>query len=310
VSIVLAFEAAASAWLDDEDVRIVDAFAVLTDDDLPVDSTLPSVLRGLRTGLLLTPACAEAEVPGHLFGAMAGASRVVRPTERGMHDGPVPAHPNAAPPPSRRGSGDLVEVARLAAEIERDGRYGRAGGVVARALLATWPSRHGHLDRCPVLLSPSASPPDGARLPDLQPTEHVDLLLWAVADAATRMITAQRATVDLVGDYYRVAEDLAPGQAALVTDLMTRQLVTVRRTAQALGTGDEESLAHIERWAASQRLNELTPGPGGVRRWIARPIVDAVTGTLVNAGLPVEPFGPTPASAQDRGGADDHVVRI
>ena len=161
VSIVLAFEAAASAWLDD-DACSRDAFAVLTDDDLPVDSTLPSVLRGLRTGLLLTPACAEPEVPEHLFGAMAGASP-------GSSGRPTGAPPRADPSERHRPPYDAGRATssrrRAAAEIERDGRYGRAGGVVARALLATWPSRHGHLDRCPLLLSPSASPPDGPASP-------------------------------------------------------------------------------------------------------------------------------------------------
>jgi len=301
----IAIEAAASGWLEnrstshDEVVRLLDA------DRTGADPTAAAYAVGL-TALL------EAGDRNLWDLALEFAERLGHPH--------VPRPAGHYGPPGTAAS--LVEQVAAVVALGESDFVGRLGGIVGRGLLASWPSRAGHLDRVPLIVSPSLAAAAG-ELGDatLDPTDLIVGLLAVMEDAALRMTRSEQGVAAVCRRYRdEVAQPAGPhrpkfadpsepiahrwimttpetlasrrngAERRLVEEIASNPLVTVAAVEEHLHVSADTAASAIAALAQRGWLTPLAGGEGSVRRWIAAEILAQATRPFSPDRSPIDPL--------------------
>lgn len=273
VKLLVALEAAASAWLDDPNTSPEDMIRLLATSD--GGKLAPQVL-AIRRCLDLPPATGGREAGDQAHAALVAPSP-------GAVRLPVPT-PRAAQPPS------LLAVATEAALIERVDRYGDLAGSSARAVLATGAARARYLDGVPLVVSTSLVP-DGERDPGGVPLGRRSLtMMLALTDGATRVERAERAlrsSVPRAAD--RLRSPSAPPGAAALADVLGDQLVFSAEVLANRASTDAGSARRIgEQLVAAGVFRQAATSVDGAPLWVVPEVFDSVTEPFAEPGLVTE----------------------
>lgn len=273
VKLLIALEAAASAWLDDPSTSPEDMTRLLASSD--GGPLAPQVL-AIRRCLELPPATGGREAGDQAHAALVAPSP-------GAVRLPVPA-PRAAQPPS------LLAVATEAALIERVDRYGELAGAAARAVLATGAARARYLDGVPLVVSTSLVPEADAAPGNVPLGRRSLTMMLALTDGATRVERAERAlrsVLPRVTD--RLRSPSAPAGAATLVDILKDQLVLSPEVLANRVGGDVDAGRQLgEQLVAAGLLRQDATSAEGSPLWVAPELFDAVTEPFAEPGLVTE----------------------